>query len=70
VVGRKSGLELSKGVLLGGAWVDASSGEQVVSWVGLVDLDRFGEEVVYLLVRVVVRITLGVKCAHAGAMLS
>ena len=70
VVRRESSLELSKRVLLSGAWIDTSGGEQVVSWVGLVDLDCLMEEVVYLLVRVVVRITLRVKGAHAGAVLS
>jgi len=70
VIGRESSLELSKCVLLSGAWIDTGGGEQVVSWVGLVDLDRLMEEVVYLLVRIVVRITFGVKGAHAGAVLS
>ena len=70
MIGRKSGLELSKRVLLSGAWIDTSGGEQVVSWVGLVYLDRLVEEVVYLLVRIVVRITFGVKGTHTGAVLS
>ena len=70
VVGGKSGLELSKGVLLSGARVDTSGGEQVVSWVSLVNLDCLVEEVVDFLVRVVVRIALGVEGAHTGAVLS
>lgn len=70
MVGRESGLELSKGVLLSRAWVDTSGGEQVVSWISLVNFDRFVEEIVHFLVRIVVRIALGIKGAHAGAVLS